>query len=67
MSFTVKDILSIMEEYNMDLLQLRKAILAFRKDKSIDSSSKVDVSSRDIDDLFNWGQIKALEDPNTKH
>ena len=67
MSFGLKDILSIMEEYDIDLLQLRKAILAYRKNKSIDSASKVDVSNRNIDDLFNWSQIKALEDPSTKH
>jgi len=67
MSFSIEDVLKIMREYDMDLLQLREAIIAYRHIKSIDKKGKEPIPQERIDDLFNFKQIRDLEDPNKKH
>lgn len=67
MSFSIKDIETLMEEFDIDLIELREAILAFRRSKSIDKKASKPIPSERFEDLFSWEQIKLLEEPNKKH
>lgn len=67
MSFRIEDIEALMVEFDIDLMELRDAILAHRKSKSIDKRTSKPIPSEKFEDLFSWEQIKLLETPWKKH
>lgn len=60
MSFGLEDIENLMKEFDMDLFDLREAILLWHKHKI--SLSKGEVSAE-----FEWELFKELEDKEKKH